>query len=163
MRSCAIKIFILSTFVGIITSSAAGQEFNVKELLKMQESEDGSSNSRILVELRSLICGLDSLLAEVRRPAERQWKRDIFKPLVTIRAGTGTGPGIASKSERESIPLILTGTAVSGNRAIAIFGRIEVGTGDVIDGYRVISIEIGRVIVESENGSREILIINGEK
>ena len=156
-------ILILSILFGVTTSSAEVHEFNVKQLLRAQESENRSSPPGILEELKKLICGLDSLLTDIEVPADRQWERDLFKPLMTIKAGAGTGPVIENGSGKESIPLILTGTAMSGDKAIAIFGKCVVGTGEVIDGYRIISIEIGKVVVESEKGRREILIINGEK
>ncbi len=159
MRALRIAI-IVWTAVIVSPGHAAGQtEFNVRQLLAGQEKDDGgktAGSTEILAELKALMADLDSLLAERELKSGGGWRRNIFQPLVRTDDKILDAAQFGGIPEKKGILPELTGIVIAGSRAIALFGEREVQAGDTIDGYKVVSITMNKVVLRNAQETKEI-------
>ncbi len=158
---------VVLTAAALSYGKAYSTEYNVKQLLekggvKGNRASDGDSEvSRdLLIRMRRMIASMDSVISFRPEVGKESWSRNIFRPLIVVPESSRQNEEPSGRDKRSSgEEMICNGVIISGNRALALFGKRYYQVGEALGGARIIDISMKGVVVITEGGRRREITV----
>jgi hypothetical protein len=150
VRVAGVHLSFVAAVLLLASPGGSSEEYNIKRIL---EDRTVSSGEEIIGEVREVI----ELYRSIREWQCHgvEWKRNIFRPLISEPPDTGQGQNSEAESG-EAETLFLEGIFIGeGGRSALINGKM-VEEGDRIAGFVLVSISLDRLVLKSGSSRREL-------